>query len=35
MEGIGVEFDRVDLEETGEGVHEKYHHLLHELIESI
>jgi hemerythrin-like domain-containing protein len=27
MEG----FDRVEREETGEGVHEKYHQLLHEL----
>ena len=28
---IGIEFERIEKEETGAGVHEKYHSLLHEL----
>ena len=28
---IGDDFERIEREETGEGVHEKYHTLLHEL----
>ncbi len=31
MERLLEEFDRVEREETGEGVHEKYHQLLHKL----
>jgi hemerythrin-like domain-containing protein len=31
QERVGAEFDRVEREETGEGVHEKYHAMLHAL----
>ena len=30
---LAAEFDRVEREETGEGVHEQYHALAHELSE--
>lgn len=33
MSRLETEFDRVEREETGEGLHEKYHQLLHELVE--
>ena len=33
MDELMEEFERVEQEETGEGVHERYHQLLHELAE--
>jgi len=33
MRQLSVAFEKVEAEEIGEGVHEKYHQLAHELAE--
>jgi hemerythrin-like domain-containing protein len=33
LEALVAEFDRIEAEELGEGVHERYHQLAHELAE--